>query len=216
MSEESNKQSWADPGFVGLMALAAAVFSLWPILTGDVPSSAAPMVIGWMFVTGVALIICGVICLKLGNLIVGAPCLVFGAVVNLGTGAAFALELYGAAHDISVVGAPLNGWVFLVIGFLAVAIGLPLGKLSWAMFVWVMDLAVTFWVIGLSFIGVLGPSAVKTGGWLLLIFGILCLYFAFAGHVNTTFGKAILPLGKPLFRPSAGRGKNAAPSLQSQ
>lgn len=88
MSEEKGQQ-WADPGFIGLMALAAAVASLWPILTGIVPQSAFPAVIGWMFVSSIALLICGIICLRIGNAVVGAPCIVFGTIINFGTVFAF-------------------------------------------------------------------------------------------------------------------------------
>jgi len=193
------KADWVDPGFVGLMALAAAVASLWPILTGIVPPTAVPMVIGWMFITGVALIICGVICLRVGNLPVGAPCVMFGAVINWGTAASFAIEIWGKANGMQINGAPLNGWVFLVIGFLAVGIGWPFGFVSWLMWIWVMILAVAFWLAGLGFLGVLGPGFIALAGWLLLIFNIICLYLAIAGHINTAAGGK-MPLGSPLFK----------------
>ena len=197
--DEERGVGWADPGFVGLMALSAAVFSLWPILMGIVPPTAVPLVIGWMFVTGVALVICGIICLKVGNLPVGAPCVVFGAVINMGTAASFMLELWGKANNIEIVAAPLNGWVFLVIGVLSVAMGWPFGKVSWLMWAWMMDLAFVFWLAGLAFLGFLSPVFVVVAGWLLLAFGIVCLYIAFAGHINTASGGK-MPLGGPLWK----------------
>jgi hypothetical protein len=198
--EASAKQSWADPGFIGLMALAAAVFSLWPILAGRVPASASWMVIGWMFVSAIALLICGIICLKLGNAVVGAPCIVFGTIINMGTAAVFMLELYGKANNVEVIGAPLNGWVFLVIGVLSVAMGWPFGRVSWLMWAWMMELAFVFWFAGFGFLGWFGSWAVTLSGWLLLVFGVITLYIAFAGHINTTFGKPKLPLGSPIFK----------------
>jgi hypothetical protein len=203
MSEEAGrKQTWADPGFIGLMALSAAVFSLWPILAGRVPGSAVWMVIGWMFVSSIALFTAGIICLKNGNAVVGAPCIVFGTIINMGTAAVFALELYGAANGVEIIGAPLNGWVFLVIGFLSVGMGWPFGRVSWLMWAWMMELSFVFWFAGLSFLGVLGPDWVKVAGWLLMVFGVVTLYIAIAGHINTTFGANKLPLGGPLFKPA--------------
>jgi succinate-acetate transporter protein len=197
MSEEKGQQ-WADPGFIGLMALAAAVASLWPILTGIVPPSAVPAVIGWMFVSSIALVICGIICLRIGNAVVGAPCIVFGTIINFGTVFAFLLPLWGMSVKIPIDGTPINGWVFLVIGFLSVAMGWPFGKVSWLMWAWMMDLALVFWIAGLGFLG-MGPAWVVTGGWLLFVFDVVCLYIAIAGHINTTFGAPKLPLGKPIF-----------------
>lgn len=198
MSNEQNV-GWADPGFIGLMALAAAVASLWPILMGIVPPTAVPMVIAWMAVTAVALIICGIINIRVGNLAVGAPCIVFGCVINGGTAATFLIELWGKSAGIEIIGAPINGWVFLVIGFLSVAMGWPLGKVSWLMWAWMMDLALVFWLAGLAFLGFLGPVFVPVAGWLLLVFNIVCLYIAFAGHINTA-GGGKMPLGSPIFK----------------
>jgi len=198
MAEEKGA-SWADPGFIGLMALAAGVASLWPILVGIIPKEGVPLVIGWMLVTGIALIICGVICLRVGNAIVGAPCIVFGAVINCGTAASFWLETWGAANGINIVAVPINAWVLLVIGFLAVGMGWPFGKVAWTMFVWMMDLALCFWFIGLGFLGVLPAVFVVIGGWLLCGFNVGALYFALAGHINTVFGPKCY-LGAPIFK----------------
>lgn len=111
----------------------------------------------------------------------------------------FWLETWGKAANIPIMGAPLNGWVFLVIGFLSVAMGWPFGKVSWLMWAWMMDLALVFWSAGLGFLG-FGPAWVWFGGLLLLFFNIICLYIAIAGHINTAFGGPKLPLGSPIFK----------------
>jgi len=198
MAEEKGT-TWADPGFIGLMALAAGVAGLWPILVGIVPEVAIPLVIDWMLVTGIALIICAVICLRVGNIIVAAPCLVFGAVINCGTAGSFWLETWGAANGLAIVAAPLNAWVFIFLGFLSIGMGWPFGKVAWSMFVWMMDLALLWWFIGLAFMGILPPVFVLVGGWMLCAFDVGTLYFAIAGHINTVFGPK-LALGSPIFK----------------
>jgi hypothetical protein len=39
------------------------------------------------------------------------------------------------------------------------------------------------------------PGLVKTGGWVGLVCGLLAMYTSFALVTNTTFGKAVLPIG---------------------
>ena len=99
MTQPQERERWGDPNPAILFAVAILTFSLAAILTERVPGSCAPLMIGWLFVLGVAIIIGGIILFKKGDVRAATFSMVFGAV---GIGGAFSFWIRLVAWPLGV------------------------------------------------------------------------------------------------------------------
>ena len=94
----------------------------------------------------------------------------------------------------------MDAMVWIVIGAVLIPIGYLAGYLSkpFAMLVWLADVGV--WMLAAVNFGVAGPSAAVVGGYFIFILGVWFLYMGIAQLVNGTLNRAVIGVGKPLFK----------------
>jgi uncharacterized protein len=186
----------ANPAGLGLVAFGLTTVLLSLINAGVLPKGGEPVVIPLALAFGGLMqIFAGAFEFRLAN--------TFGMVAFLSYGAfwwwfAFLL-LFAGNHwiDISAAG-PTVGVALLLWGVLTLYLWIASFRLAKIIFLIFLTLWVTFGLLGLGAIqGNAGLS--QAGGWLGLVCGCLALYGSFAIVTNSTFGRAVLPMGAEPF-----------------
>jgi succinate-acetate transporter protein len=190
---------WASPAPAGLIALAVACFTFFAMFTGRVEHSALPLLGIWLIGGFFVQVVVAIIEFKEGALAGGNVFLYFSAYFMLVTGLECLFKFWMASKGITL-DAHMDGWAW---------IPLTIGLITWTpayfksppvmtLCVVAVDVAVIF--VTLKDLAILGPGAAPIAGWALLIAGIFGLWMAAGVILNTTFGKPIIPLGKPLVK----------------
>lgn len=200
----------ADPGPLGLAAIAGSTFILSVFNAGLVGRQGLPVMFGVALAYGgIVLLLAGMWEFRVGN--------AFGALAFSSFGAFFlsfwALEQFYLHEIVAAPGGPAQ---------LGRAIGLFV--LPWAIFATYMfvaslrttaALAVVFglavptlWLLTLGYFGLhvdhkqVTNELIKAAGWLGILTSVACWYASFAGVTNSTFGRIVLPV-KSLKKPAA-------------
>ncbi len=190
--------SWASPAPAGLIALAVACFTFYAMFTGKVEHSALPLLGIWLLGGFVIQVIVGIIEYKEGALAGGNVFTYFSAFFMLVTGLECLFKFWMASKGITLDGR-MDGWAWLP---------LTIGLITWtpayfksplAMTACVLAVDVAVVLVTLKDLGIM-PTAAPAAGLALLIGGIFGLYMAAGIILNGTYGKQIIPLGKPLVK----------------
>ncbi len=182
----------ADPGPLGLACFALTTFVLSCFNAGLLPATVKPVVFGLaLFYGGVVQVIAGVVEYAKGN--------AFGGIAFCSYGAFWMSFWYLSTHLEAMKGAEKAD--------INHAVGLFL--LSWTIFTAYMfitslkttgALVITFGVLTLALtaltVGDLAESVTAThvGGWLGIVTAALAWYTSFAGVMNATAGRPVLPV----------------------
>jgi uncharacterized protein len=197
----------ADPGPLGLTAFATTTFVLSMINTGLVGggvATASGIVIGLALAYGgIAQFAAGLWEFRTGNTFGATAFCSFGAfwisfyiLLHIGASAIPKTELFSA------VGLYLWAWgIFTAYMFVASL------RTTGAVAAVFLLLAITFIVLGIGNSALAGTrsltnSTVKLGGWIGLATAIVAWYASFAGVLNNTWGRTVLPVF-PLSAPRA-------------
>lgn len=195
---EARVAGWApaDPGPLGLAAFAGTTFVLSMINTNLVSSTALPVVLGLALAYGgIAQLVAGIWEFRTGN--------TFGAVAFCSYGT-FWISWYVLVHIAlpsipkaevpSALGLYLWMWgIFTTYMFVASL------RTTGAVALVFLLLAATFIILGIGNSALAGGTAatngtIKLGGWVGLVTAAAAWYASFAVVVNTTFGRALLPV----------------------
>jgi succinate-acetate transporter protein len=191
MADES-KSVLANPAPLGLIAFGLTTVILSLINAGILPKGGEPVVLPLAFAFGGLIqMMAGVMEFRAAN--------TFGTVAFLSYGAFwwwFALLVLLGSHGVldlsqagSTIAVTLIAWgVFTLYMWIAT---FRLAKALWFVF---LTLWITFFLLGFGdLLGAHGLS--QAGGWMGLLCGLLAMYTSFALVTNSTFGKAVLPVG---------------------
>jgi len=184
----------ANPAPLGLAGFGLTTVVLSGINAGLLPKEATSAVVPLAFAYGgIAQIIAGLLEFKNGN--------TFGTVAFTSYG----LFWWWYAFLQWTVGA---GWIKP-----PAAVGVGITLLMWGVFtlyMWIptfrsnFGLWSVFLLLWITFFllagGDLGWGTGRLGGWVGLLTGLDALYVSFAEVTNSTFGRAVLPLGSPILR----------------
>jgi len=206
---EQKMTKWADPEALGFIALGIAIFASVPFLCGWVESISAVASVPWVVAAFITLIIVAIINFRNGNLMGGTAIGVLGIVLS----GAVALK---AVQDLVMLitntteppaliagGAVVEGMAWLAMGIVLIPIGFLGGYTSrfLAIFVWLANVSI-FMVAAADF-GVISHATADASAHLVLALGAWFLYMGIAMLVNGVLERAVLPLGKPLFKRKA-------------
>ncbi|MEW6425044.1 MAG: GPR1/FUN34/YaaH family transporter [Bacillota bacterium] len=194
----SQQQGWSNPGPWAIATVAVLTASVGAVYAGLIPATSAPLLIGILLPCSLPQLIGGIIALKRGDILLGSICGLFGTVITLGA----ALTLWQL-----VVQAPQPGaftsevmgvfWITLFIITETYAVGF--GRVSWLLLAGIAEVGVAFMLLGISTLAG-SSSAGVIAGYLLLIFSAFCIYASTALLWAEHFQRAILPLGRPIFK----------------
>lgn len=192
MSQQEH--SFANPAPAGLGALAIACFLFFALLTGRVGHEAAPILACWLVGGAICQIAAGLIELKDHNISGGNLMLFFGSFFMVTGAVGIFTKTILAANGIAF-DAKIEGWAWLC-AFLVLVALTPCYLKANKIFFWVVvlaDIAVGALAITDLKIAPLGAFA----GWVLLVVGLGALYLVAAIAINTSFGRAVLPVPEP-------------------
>jgi succinate-acetate transporter protein len=191
---EESKSAFANPAPLGLIGFGLTTVMLSLINAGVLPKGGEQVVLPLAFAFGGLIqMLAGLMEFRCGN--------TFGTVAFLSYGAFwwwFALLVLLGGHGVldltdagSTIAIVLIGWgVFTLCMWIA---AFRLTKALWWVF---LTLWITFFLLGFGELwGAHGLT--QAGGWIGFICGLLAMYTSFALVANSTFGKTVLPLGKP-------------------
>lgn len=191
-------KGWADPGAAGSMALSIATFGFFAVLTGRVEGSGIILLSMWLLAGFVVHIIVAIVKLLSGNTVDGNAFTFFASFLMLAAALDFMIKWLSAQ----------NGWEIdtRMSGYLWIP--LWLATWLWTPAIWrksplVFDIAILFMDIAFPFVcltnlQLLAPAYASIGGYCLLLTGISTLWLGAAGMTNAAFGRAVLPVGKPI------------------
>ncbi len=191
--------SWASPAPAGLIALAVACFTFFAMFTGKVDHSALPLLGIWLIGGFFVQVIVGIIEYKEGALTGGNVFTYFSAYFMLVTGLECLFKFWMASKGITL-DARIDGWAW---------IALTVGLITWTpayfkspivMLLCVIFVDIAIVVVTLKDLTILAATSAPIAGWALFLAGVFGLWMAAGIIVNTTFGKAIIPLGKPMVK----------------
>ncbi|MEW5922334.1 MAG: GPR1/FUN34/YaaH family transporter [Bacillota bacterium] len=187
--------SWGNTQACGILGLCTVVIPLSALNLGWIPVEGAPIVIPWLLFGGLVQIICGIIDFRRGGLLLATPLVLFGFMLCI-------TPAFGEIVKIWIKSpAPgyLNGVGFLVVAAFVLALLYATGLVSSTVFYLVILLDIGLWLVGLAGLGIVGLAV--PGWYLLLIFALGMVYVACAIYLNEVFGRQVLPLGAPIFKP---------------
>jgi succinate-acetate transporter protein len=203
---------WADPNTAILFIVAAVTFVLCGVLSeaGIGPSSGllntSPLV-GVLLAAAIGLIILGVIAYRRNDIIFGTAAMVFGALIALGGALMFGFitGLWGIAP---LGGAEVMGWYWLAISIILFLLLPAVARVNALLFFAVLELVVAVALLSTAcwsgmVMTATGPFFASAGvahvaGWMILAFGVFCLYAGAAMLTNTIWARPVLPMGPPL------------------
>jgi succinate-acetate transporter protein len=190
-----NVRPFANPGPAGLMVLAFYLVALWPILTNNAPHDLATVLIALGFAGGLVQFSCGIIELRNGEILSGNIMLAFSTFMWLG----FFEFLGKALHIIPPNTAPIDGWVFLVMGVLMSGFTIAYLKTNKVAFYFMFFTDIFFISGGLFFLTLIKPF-IFIMGWVLPIIIILIVWLVLGTVLNTALNKTFIPLGEPYWK----------------
>ncbi len=192
MSEQ--KSSIADPGPLGLAGFGITTLLLSLINAGILSAHAMGAVLPLALAYGgLCQLLAGMWEFKKGN--------TFGATAFTSYGA-FWISFYLLVGNLSSMGKDAGtavGVYLLLWGVFTLYMFFGSFFTNKALFFVFLFLALTFFFLGFEN---LGGSSTSVGGYLGLITGVLALYTSFAGVMNNTANRTILPVGTPFAQPT--------------
>ncbi len=192
MSEQ--KSSIADPGPLGLAGFGITTLLLSLINAGILSAHAMGAVLPLALAYGgLCQLLAGMWEFKKGN--------TFGATAFTSYGA-FWISFYLLVGNLSSMGKDAGtavGVYLLLWGVFTLYMFFGSFFTNKALFFVFLFLALTFFFLGFEN---MGGSSTSVGGYLGLITGVLALYTSFAGVMNNTANRTILPVGTPFAKPT--------------
>lgn len=195
---------WANPTPAGLVALAIACSTFSALMGGKITPGGLGLMGCWLFGGFIVQFVVAIIELKEGKTTGGNVFLFFSAFFML-TGALEMFFKYFAIKNGWPLEAHVDGYawsvLFLILAFYTIAY-LRESPLVMNILVLLLDVAVFF--IATMDLGWLAAATFKpiTSNLLLLATGA-AIYLSSAILLNTSFGRVVMPLGKPLLAPKS-------------
>lgn len=205
----SHEGDWANPGPAGLVALGVACFLFYAVLAGKVEHSSIPLMGLWLLGGFVIQVMVAIIELKENNMQGGNIFLVFSGFFMLTTGLSFIFKYYASVNGWAV-DTRIDGWAWIILT-LSVWMWTPAffkSPLVFILMVLSIDVACPF--IMLMDIGAISHDYALIPANALLLAGLFGTYFAAAGILNTVYGRAVLPVGKPFVKEKEAAAKISA------
>jgi len=191
----NHDHSFANPGPAGITVLAFYLGALWPIATGMAPHELSLLLVPLGLAGGLVQMTAGIIELRNGMILPGNILLAFSAFMWYGFGANLLKGLGLLEHNTGAV----DGWVFLIMGVLMVALTLPFLYKSFAagFFMITTDIfffgAALYWLTGVKVFW-------KIAGWDLPFVVIFVLWQVIADILNGSLGRTVISQGPPLLK----------------
>ncbi len=196
-----NESGWANPAPAGLVALAVAEALFFASTGGHVSGTAAPLIGFWMLGGFVVQIIVALIELREGSMAGGNVFTIFAAFFMLVGAFEFTFKYFAGLNGWPI-DATIDGYAWAVLA-MALIIFTPTylkeTPALFGIFILIID-------VGLTILALMDLHIIGHDPWLpifanmCLVNTILPLYLAAATVLGTTFGKSILPVGKPLIK----------------
>lgn len=196
MSQESH--SFSSPAPQALGALAIACFIFFGLLTGRIGEESRLAVACWLFGGFVCQFTAAIIELKDKNHVGGNVMLLFGSFFMLVTALINLAEFITHANGIHfALACDPYAWLVLAIVLTLFTPAYLVGSPVFFIALVFADVALWFLVI-LKFKIFLPPMvSAQIAAYCILMVGFFGIYLATANIINTTFKKAVIPVGKP-------------------
>lgn len=194
------KHHMVSPSGAALMALAVVCFCFFALLNGYVSGGAAILMACIMIAAAIPQLLAGIFDCIEGNSLFGNVMIYFACFFMLGSGlttlAEYLCGMMGWPFDPRIL-----GWVWIILA-LALCSWTPgvLAKAPWHLGLAIICADIGLLVIALSYWGIGGAIMHPIAAWLIALTGIGGLYNGAATVLAETFGKPVLPIGKPLVR----------------
>jgi len=195
------KTALAMPTVATVWIVASLCFGLFALLTGLVPMAGTSVLCAWLMAGAVGLFICAIIEFVRGDIILGTITLVFAPLIALGSSLTFTAILQ-LAPEAMAAGMALSGWVWLAIGILFFLFLPSLAKVSWSLFLMMIELGVAIIMIAIGLMtGVaMGEGLMLIAGYLVIIFAVYLLYVGLVFLTNTVYAAPKLSIGGPIVK----------------
>ncbi|HLJ67185.1 MAG TPA: acetate uptake transporter [Chloroflexota bacterium] len=181
----------ADPAPLGLAGFALTTVLLSAVNAGKIATGGEVFVGMALFYGGLGQFMAGMWEFKRNNTFGATAFSSFGA-FWMGVGILFVIDHFAATP---MLGADGLTWFFLCWAVFTSYMFVASLRVSGAVALVFLLLALTFWAlwIGAGHRDAAGHGWTALGGWLGIITAIVAFYTSFAGVVNTTFGRTVLP-----------------------
>ncbi len=199
---------WANPATAGIIGLCTSVIPLAALNLGWIAPAGAPILIAWLLFGGLVQVICGLIEYRRGGLLFATPLLVFGLMLCITPAFEEITKMW--IKDFTIP-ATVTGVGFLVVAVFVIAVAIAVGLVSKFLFILLAIADCGIWLVSLATVGVLGGGSAMVGWFLLFVFAAGMLYVGCALYLNEVFGRLVLPIGEPLFKPITVDNQTAGP-----
>ncbi|MCL0095556.1 GPR1/FUN34/YaaH family transporter [Dehalococcoidia bacterium] len=191
-------QAWANPGAWVLFSVGVLCACLGFILTGLVPETTVPLMIGVLLACALPQLLGGLIAFKRGEILLATIAGSFGTVVTLGAAFTMYIMVF-AAPEPGAFTPDLLGPFWITLAIITGVFAICFGRMSWFMMLGVFCVGVAFLLLGLSYV-VDMPGLTDIAGWLVLLFAAWCVYISAAILFGEHFQRPVLPIGSPVFK----------------
>lgn len=190
---------WSDPTPIALFLGAAVLTSAWAFLTGLVTPGCTPIFGVYLVSAGVAWLVLGIISIRNGDLFGAILNFVLGAILGLGAGLEFLIQAWAAQAQLTL-DPRISGFIMFGNAAILFVMAVAASRMFWHLVCGMLTLSVVFLLLGLTFIGVVGPTVPTVAGWLVLAVAVYFFFMGVSMTVNTAFQRPIFKLGRPLLK----------------
>lgn len=191
-------KEWANPGPWILQSVAVLTGCAGFAFAGLVPPSTVPLLVGVLLSCVLPQLLGGIIAYRRGEVVLATISGLFGTVITMGA----ALTLYQQVFMAPQPGAftpEVMAVFWFVLFILAETMAVAFGRASWFILLGIAEVGVAFLFLSINaWTG--SVFALKTAGWLLIVFSAFCIYCSAAMLWAEQFERPILPLGRPIFK----------------
>ncbi len=195
-----SEKGWANPGPAGLVALAVAAVIFWATLTGRIDGSSVLYAACWLMGGFVIQFTVAIIELKEGSLTGGNTFLYFAGLFMLSGALTDLVAFWGKMSGVAMQ-STVNGYAWLVLTVALMSWAPAFMKTTPAVFSGtVLDLIIMAWCVTFIKLGIAPAIFPTIAAYTALLGAIGALWCAAAFIMNPSFGREVVPLGKPLLK----------------
>jgi succinate-acetate transporter protein len=195
---QQQQQGWANTAPWMFFAVAVLTACLGGMLTGLVPASSVPLMIGVLLACSLPQLLGAIIHFRRGEILLATIGGSFGTVITLGAAFTMWIQIFKAPAPGAFTG-EIMGFFWITLFIITEVFAIGFGRMSWFVLAGVAEVGVMFLLLGLfSLLGV--PVLSLIAGIFSLVFAAFCIYVASAVVLGEHFQRPMLPIGHPVFK----------------
>ena len=195
-----NQETWKSATPAVCFLVFAVTVGFFALFTNRISNQSGMLLVGvWVFMIGFAILVCAVIDFRLGDTLGGTINAVLGVMLGIGSGGSFIFHAIAMGNGMEI-DKVVDSWYLFPTGIIVFVFSVCASKRLALFSIALFNLSLAIIVASSAFMGSIPMNILPICGWSILISGIMFFYMGIGLLSIESFGKPIIPLGRPLFK----------------